>query len=116
MLSKLIVWADTRQEAIKKMDSVLREYIVLGVRTNIGFLRRVMENHEFVRGEIDTGFIERHPELLKSNGNGIELALIAAALAIRNSTKEEVETATQAKVSNWKLFARKLAVSGKIAI
>lgn len=115
MLSKLIVWADTREEAIKKMNSVLREYVVLGVKTNIGFLRRVMDNEEFIRGKFDTGFIERHPELLKSNGDGINLALIAAALAARNSTKES-ETSKQAQVSNWKLFARKLAVSGKSAI
>lgn len=115
MLSKLIVWADTREEAIKKMRSVLREYVVLGVKTNIGFLRRVMDNEEFIRGKFDTGFIERHPELLKSNGDGINLALIAAALAARNSTKES-ETSKQAQVSNWKLFARKLAVSGKSAI
>jgi len=115
MLSKLVVWADTREEAIKKMGSALNEYIVLGVRTNIGFLRRVMENDEFIRGEIDTGFIERHPELLKANGSGIEHALIAAALVMRNSTKE-AETSKQAPVSNWKLYSRKLGVSGKSAI
>ncbi len=115
MLSKLIVWADTREEAIKRMECALGEYIVLGLRTNIGFLRRVMENDEFIRGEIDTGFIERHPELLKSNGDGIEYALIAAALAMGNSTKE-VEASKQTPVSNWKLFARRSAVSGKFAI
>jgi acetyl-CoA carboxylase biotin carboxylase subunit len=110
MLSKLIVWADTREEAIKRMRTALREYIVLGVKTNIGFLSRVMENEEFIRGEIDTGFIERHPELLTSNGDNVEPALIAAALAMRNSTKEAV-TSLQSPVSNWKLFSRKLAVS-----
>jgi acetyl-CoA carboxylase biotin carboxylase subunit len=111
MLSKLIVWADTREEAIRKMRNALREYMVLGVKTNIGFLSRVMENEEFIRGDIDTGFIERHPELLTSNSS-IEHALIAAALAMRNSTKE-TDSLKQARVSNWKFFARKLAVSGK---
>jgi len=115
MLSKLIVWADTREEAIKKMRNALREYTVLGVKTNIGFLGRVMENDEFIRGDIDTGFIERHPELLTSNGNSIEHALIAAALAMRNSTKE-ADTLKQTPLSNWKLFARKLAVSGKSSL
>ncbi len=110
MLSKLIVWASNRKDAIRKMRSALREYIVLGVRTNIGFLRRVMENEEFIRGEIDTGFIERHPELLPPSLEDIEPALIAAALAMRNSTKE-VETSKQAPASNWKLLSRKLAVS-----
>ena len=110
MLSKLIVWGGTRQEAIKRMATALCEYIVLGVKTNIGFLRRIMENEEFIRGEIDTGFIERHPELLPPSLGDIEPALIAAALAMRNSTKE-VETSKQAPASNWKLLSRKLAVS-----
>ena len=112
MLSKLVVWADTRREAINKMRNALREYVVLGVKTNIGFLSRVMENDEFIQGRIDTGFIDRHPELLESNGNNLQYALIAAAIAIRNSTKE-VESSKETQVSNWKLFARKLAVSGK---
>jgi acetyl-CoA carboxylase biotin carboxylase subunit len=111
MLSKLITWGKTREESIKKMKSALREYVVLGVKTNIAFLLRVMDNEEFVRGEIDTGFIERHPELLTPpSENNIEPALIAAALAMRNSTKE-VETSKQATESNWKLLSRKLAVS-----
>ena len=110
MLSKLIVWGGTRQEAIKRMATALCEYIVLGVKTNIGFLRRIMENEEFIRGEIDTSFIERHPELLPPSLGEIEPALIAAALAMRNSTKE-VGTSKQAPASNWKLLSRKLAVS-----
>jgi len=110
MLSKLIVWGGTRHEAIKRMRTALCEYIVLGVKTNIGFLRRIMENEEFIRGEIDTSFIERHPELLPPSLGEIEPALIAAALAMRNSTKA-VETSKQAPASNWKLLSRKLAVS-----
>ncbi len=111
MLSKLIVWGETREEAIKRMKTALREYVALGVKTNIGFLLRVMDNDEFMRGEIDTGFIERHPELLTSSGGNIELALVAAAIGMRNSAKKEVEASKQTPVSNWKMFGRKLAVS-----
>lgn len=109
MLSKLIVWADTREAAIKKMESSLREYIVLGVKTNIGFLIRVMNNDEFRKGKIDTGFIERHPELLKPSAVEIEPALIAAALAMNSS--EYAAQAAQKPASNWKLFGRRLGVS-----
>lgn len=110
MLSKLIVWADTREGAIDKMASALREYIVLGLKTNIGFLLRVMGNEEFRKGEIDTGFIERHQELLKPAEVDIEPVLIAAALAMNNSAGPE--QAEQRPVSNWKLYGRKLGVSG----
>jgi len=109
MLSKLIVWADTREAAIRKMESALREYIVLGVKTNIGFLIRVMNNEEFRKGKIDTGFIERHPELLKPSVLEIEPALITAALSM-NSAESAVQTA-QKPVSNWKLFGRRSGVT-----
>jgi acetyl-CoA carboxylase biotin carboxylase subunit len=109
MLSKLIVWADTREAAIRKMESALREYIVLGVKTNIGFLIRVMKDEEFRKGKIDTGFIERHPELLKPQVLEIEPALITAALSM-NSAESAVQT-TQKPASNWKLFGRRSGVS-----
>ncbi|GBD38191.1 Biotin carboxylase [bacterium HR37] len=112
MLSKLIAWADTREEAIKKMRNALREYIVLGVKTNIGFLRRVMENEEFIKGEFDTGFIDRHPELLSPSVDtqNLEPALVAAAVAMKDSTKKEEGKTEQGPVSYWKLFGRKIAV------
>ncbi|MGQ0793896.1 MAG: acetyl-CoA carboxylase biotin carboxylase subunit [Deltaproteobacteria bacterium] len=115
MLSKLVVWANTREEAIRKMGSVLREYVVLGVKTNIGFLRRVMENDEFIRGDFDTGFIERHPELLKSGGDSLTRALVAAAIALGSSAKE-VDSSKQTRPLNWKLISRKLALSRNSSI
>ncbi len=109
MLSKLVTWADTREAAIMKMESALREYIVLGVKTNIGFLIRTMDNDEFRKGKIDTGFIERHPELLKPSAAGTEKALIAAALSM--SSSERADTLSQKPASNWKLFGRRSGVS-----
>ena len=110
MLSKLIVWAETREDAIQKMISALREYIVLGVKTNIGFLLRVMSDNEFRQGQIDTGFIERHPELLNPGEVQTETALIAAALAMYSSDSKE-EKPSQKPASNWKLYSRRLGVS-----
>ena len=110
MLSKLITWGETREDAVNKMASALTEYIVLGVKTNIGFLIRVMRDDEFKKADIDTGFIERHPELLTSNSAKPEPALIAAALAMNNSTPESRESGGK-PTSNWKLLARRLGVS-----
>lgn len=110
MLSKLIVWAETREDAIQKMKSALGEYIVLGVKTNIGFLLRVMSNDEFREGKIDTGFIERHPDLLRPNELKTETALIAASLAMYSSDGKE-EVSTKKPTSNWKQYARRVGVS-----
>ncbi len=112
MLSKLITWADTREEAIKKMKSALLEYIVLGVRTNIGFLIRVMDDEEFKKAEIDTGFIERHPELLNPQDIDNEPALIAAAMIMNNTISGDESVNGKATGSNWKLAARKMALRG----
>ncbi len=112
MLSKLITWADTREEAIKKMASALNEYIVLGVRTNIGFLIRMMQNDEFKKAKIDTGFIERHPELLNPEDLDYKPALIAATLAMNNAGSENIEKTHKTSTSNWKLSARRFGVSG----
>jgi acetyl-CoA carboxylase, biotin carboxylase subunit len=110
MISKLIVWAETRDSAINKMISALREYVVLGVKTNIGFLLRVMANEEFQKGNIDTGFIERHPELIRPPIIDMVPPLVAAALAVRNASNEG-EMKRNKQVSNWKLFSRKLAIT-----
>lgn len=111
MISKLIVWDETREAAIEKMKTALGEYIVLGVKTNIGFLMRVIEDEEFKGCEIDTGFIERHPELLQPAHDDREHALIAAALGLRNATAEIDPTTVQSQSSSWKSFGRRIAVS-----
>ena len=59
MIAKLIVHADTREEAIKRMDRALDEYIVEGIKTTIPFHKRIMNNKDFIDSNIDTGFLER---------------------------------------------------------
>ena len=59
MIAKLIVHADTREEAIKRMARSLDEFIIGGIKTTIKFHQRIMNNKEFIEGDIDTGFIER---------------------------------------------------------
>lgn len=59
MLTKLIVHADTRELAIKKMKSALKEFIVDGIRTNISFHLKVLEHPDFINGTHSTRFLER---------------------------------------------------------
>lgn len=110
MISKLIVWGETREVAISKMISALKEFVVLGVKTNIGFLLRVMANNEFKEGTIDTGFIERHSDTLKPTSLDIEPALVAAAIAMRDAS-HDIEKTKYRPASNWKLFSRKLGLT-----
>ncbi len=59
MIAKLIVHADTREEAIKRMASALDEYIIEGIKTTIPFHQKMMNNKEFIDGDFDTNFLER---------------------------------------------------------
>ena len=59
MIAKLIVHAETREEAIKRMARALDEYIIEGIKTTIAFHQRIMGNKEFIEGTVDTGFLER---------------------------------------------------------
>lgn len=59
MIAKLIVHAETREEAILRMARALDEYIIGGIKTSIPLHQRIMNNKEFIEGNIDTGFLER---------------------------------------------------------
>nr|WP_320116425.1 acetyl-CoA carboxylase biotin carboxylase subunit [uncultured Desulfuromonas sp.] len=59
MIAKLIVHAETREEAIKRMSRALDEYLIEGIKTTISFHQKIMNNKEFIEGDIDTGFLER---------------------------------------------------------
>jgi pyruvate carboxylase subunit A len=58
MISKLVAWGRTRDEAIARMRRALSEYIITGVTTNIPFHKAVMRNQAFIRGELSTSFID----------------------------------------------------------
>lgn len=66
MISKLIVWAENRAEAIERMKRALYEYKITGVKTSIKFLERIMDTEDFRSGNYDTNFIEKNSENLQS--------------------------------------------------
>ncbi|MBR2904412.1 MAG: acetyl-CoA carboxylase biotin carboxylase subunit, partial [Lentisphaeria bacterium] len=63
LIGKLIVYGDTRDEAIARGRRALAEYLIEGVNTTIPFEKYILESKEFVEGRYDTSFIE---QLLKS--------------------------------------------------
>ena len=60
MLAKLIVTGERREDAIRKMEWALSNYITLGVTTNVPFLKAIIEHEAFAKGDIDTHFIDTH--------------------------------------------------------
>jgi len=72
MIAKIIVHADNRLEAIRKMRCALEEMIVGGIETNDKFQYLILFHPEFIRGRYDTGFIERNLEELLEWGKDYE--------------------------------------------
>jgi 3-methylcrotonyl-CoA carboxylase alpha subunit len=83
MIAKLVVWGGDRNEAARRMHSALAATAILGVKTNLAFLERVVAHPAFLAGETDTAFIERHREALLGGPSAIPAeALVAAAARI----------------------------------
>ena len=58
------MWAPTRERAVARMRRALSEYVVTGIRTNLAFHEKLFAHPEFVAGQYDTGFLERHKDEL----------------------------------------------------
>jgi acetyl-CoA carboxylase, biotin carboxylase subunit len=87
LLSKLCVWAPTRELALARLGRALSEYRVLGVATNLDFLERLLFDSRVVAGDYDTTFVERNAAQLTretaSEQQQLEEALLLAALAAK---------------------------------
>lgn len=59
MIAKLIVRGDDRETAIRRMERALREYEVVGLSTNIEFLKKLCNSPAFIKGDVETGFIKK---------------------------------------------------------
>jgi acetyl-CoA carboxylase biotin carboxylase subunit len=84
ILSKVITWAETREDARKRMILALSDYVVLGIKTTVGFLSSVMAHPEFIAGNTQTNFIEKNMSdwvQTKKERRFLDEALIAAAVA-----------------------------------
>ncbi|NOX17938.1 MAG: acetyl-CoA carboxylase biotin carboxylase subunit [Chlorobi bacterium] len=60
LIAKLIIWGNDRNEAIKRAKRALEEFSIEGIKTTIPFHLKVLENEQFIKGEYDTSFIDKH--------------------------------------------------------
>jgi acetyl-CoA carboxylase biotin carboxylase subunit len=81
LLAKLIGYGDTREQAIARLQRALKEYFVGGVKTNLGLLRRILSNPEFLAGNADTGLLARMPFSRGADGGSDKKEREVAALA-----------------------------------
>ncbi|KAJ2542642.1 hypothetical protein GGF49_002730 [Coemansia sp. RSA 1853] len=95
MIAKLVVRGEDRQAALRVLRKALAEYEVVGLHTNIEFLRRLAESPDFIAGKVETGFINKHlGELFPPVAQPSAESIVQAALAhvIDSSTKAALST------------------------
>jgi 3-methylcrotonyl-CoA carboxylase alpha subunit len=85
MIAKLIVWGADRAQALARLDAALRDTHLMGLHSNVAFLRRVVQSRSFATAELDTALIEReHVALFEAEPLPVEVAaagVVAHALA-----------------------------------
>jgi len=87
MIAKLIVWGETRAQALARLDAALRDTHVVGLHNNVAFLRRVVATHAFATADLDTALIER--ERAKLFGQPPLAAELAAAGVVARLLADE---------------------------
>jgi 3-methylcrotonyl-CoA carboxylase alpha subunit len=80
MIAKLIVWGADRDAAVRRLETALGAYEVVGVATNLGLLRAIAKSPAFLAADLDTGFIDRHIRTHDCDGGGNDPVAQAAAV------------------------------------
>ncbi|WP_242344733.1 acetyl-CoA carboxylase biotin carboxylase subunit [Anaeromyxobacter terrae] len=120
LLSKLVAWAPTRDQAIERLIRALGEYTIHGITTNVAYLAAVLDHPAFRAGAYDTGFCARYEaDLVRPPDPAFEdVALIAAAVEAYKRDRDAAEAsaaragAVAASRSNWARLGRARALRG----
>ena len=111
MIAKLIVWDETRELAVRRMERALGEFEIVGVANNVGFLRRLITSRSFTTADLDTGLIEReHAWVAGEDADTPEAVFTLAALGVMAREREQAARPVSAlspwaRTDGWRLNA-----------
>jgi 3-methylcrotonyl-CoA carboxylase alpha subunit len=113
MVAKVIVHGDTRAQALARLDDALAHTHIIGLTTNVQFLRHVLQSPSFAQANLDTGLIPREAAVL-FNQERVGLALAAAADVAQTLLDERATEGTDpfSKTDGWRshgVFTRRFA-------
>jgi 3-methylcrotonyl-CoA carboxylase alpha subunit len=105
MIAKLIVWGEDRAQALARLDLALRDTHIVGLHTNVAFLRRCAATTSFSKADLDTGLIERERSVLFDQP-GLPLRISAAAFVAHKLAVEGTAQSSDPWSSRdgWRLF------------
>ncbi|HBZ66666.1 MAG TPA: acetyl-CoA carboxylase biotin carboxylase subunit [Bacteroidales bacterium] len=112
LISKLIVWAGTRDEAIDRMRRALYSYKITGVKTSIRFLKRIMECPDFRHGNYNTHFIEKNFDFLMKRqecaSDCEDVAIMTVLIDYLDKLEQAQPTRPEGQRGNlWKEYGRR---------
>lgn len=112
MIAKLIVWDETRDLAVRRMDSALGDFQIVGVANNVEFLRRLITSPSFTSAHLDTSLIDREREWIRARAiepprEALALAALAVLLRETQTPHEDGEPESPwAARDGWRLGSR----------
>lgn len=105
LIAKLIVWGEDRSTAIRRMIGALDDFLIVGVTTDLGYLRDVVRSETFLSAEVDTMYLESfHPQEPEDLESLAKEAALAATLFIHKKLKYKARQTPEA-VSQWRTIA-----------
>jgi acetyl-CoA carboxylase biotin carboxylase subunit len=113
LLSKLIAWGNSREEAISRLRRALDEYTITGIRTNISLFRRILSEPDFLSGEIHTKWLDQwlarsRPRIVPARpGTEAAAAIAAAYWHSLQSGKSDSRQVREPEPSRWKREGRR---------
>ncbi len=124
MISKLIIHAGDRNEAIRKMESALRHYAIIGIKTNIPYLIQLVRSNAFRENKISTKFCDLHTpqllEMIEKEKEGISKTLIFSsylAISIEETNLQRKKESANKSLSIWQeigFWREYPTISGKV--
>ncbi|HJV76321.1 MAG TPA: biotin/lipoyl-containing protein, partial [Noviherbaspirillum sp.] len=106
MIAKLIVWGNNREEALGHMVQALSEYQIVGLATNVAFLKRLVQSAPFSGADLDTGLIERNHAALFPALPPATIQVLALAGASLLTSEQNASAAANdpwANTSGWRM-------------
>jgi acetyl-CoA carboxylase, biotin carboxylase subunit len=111
LIAKLIVWGETRSQAIARMRRALEEYRIVGVRTNIPFHQTMMSTYPFIIGKYDTRLVEEQFSVIDAAENRehyLDIAALMATLVAHGQVERHAQVYSHSEQkSNWKWAGRR---------
>ena len=121
LLAKVIAWGSDREEARRRLDGALAGTTLLGVATNVGFVRGLLSDDDVRAGRLDTGLVERVAPALTASGAPPDAVLAAAVATVVPAPRAQARPADPWAVRDgWRLgehaWARWTAACGRSTV